>query len=60
MNDFESLPGCLGLYEALLSPNGSCGIYPQREICCYITQHFVSRKAVLERLAKIERVLKGE
>ena len=58
MSDLESLPGCLGLYEAPIAPNGPCSECPHRELCKRISINFVPRRAVEELIGKIEAILK--
>ena len=58
MSDLESLPGCLGLYEAPIPPNGPCHICPHRELCKRISINFVPRRVVEELIAKIEAAIK--
>jgi len=57
-NGFESIPGCLGLFESPIPPNGPCETCPLRDVCRYVARNFVSRRTVLERLSKIEAILK--
>jgi len=58
MSENESLPGCLGYFEAPLPPNGPCRSCPQRELCRKVSIEFVPRKTVVEFISKIEAALK--
>jgi len=52
----ESLPGCLGYFEAPLPPNGPCFRCPHREICRYVSKQFVPKERLKPLLHRIERL----
>jgi len=55
--DLESLPGCLGFFEVPISPN-TCPQCHSHELCKKISAKFIPKKLVLERLEKIQKILK--